>query len=47
MEILKSGLTLGAEIIGVDLGKELEQEKISEINKAWDENLVLVFKNQN
>ncbi len=47
MKILKSGLTLGAEIIGVDLGNELEQEKISEINKAWDENLVLVFKNQN
>ena len=47
MEILKSGLALGAEVIGVDLGKELEKEKISKINKAWDENLVLVFKNQN
>ena len=47
MEILKSGLALGAEVIGIDLGKELEQEKISKINKAWDENLVLVFKNQN
>ena len=47
MEIIKSGLALGAEIKGIDLSKDLNDQQVNDINKAWDENLVLVFKNQN
>jgi len=47
MEIIRSGLALGAEIRGIDLNQNLSQNEINVINKAWDENLVLVFKNQN
>ena len=47
MEIIKSGLTLGAEVKGLDLSKDLNLKQIEKINKAWDDNLVLVFKNQN
>ena len=47
MEVIRSGKALGAEIKGIDLSQNLSQDEIDGINKAWDENLVLVFKNQN
>ena len=47
MEVIRSGKALGAEIKGVDLSQNLSQDEIEAINKTWDENLVLVFKNQN
>lgn len=39
--------TIGAEVSGVDLSKDISQEQIEEIRQAWMENLVLVFRNQN
>ena len=47
MEILKSGLALGAEVKDLDLKKDLSNIDIKNINEAWDKNLVLFFKNQN
>ena len=47
MEILKSGLALGAEVKYLDLKKDLTNIDIKNINEAWDKNLVLFFKNQN
>ena len=47
MEIVKSGLSLGAEVKDLDLKKDLSNIDIKNINEAWDENLVLFFKNQN
>ena len=47
MEIIRSGQSLGAEVKGIDLSQNLSQDEVNCINKAWDENLVLVFKNQN
>ena len=44
MEIIKSGLALGAEVKGMDLSKDLSSQEVDQINKAWDENLVLVLK---
>ena len=44
MEIIRSGQSLGAEVQGIDLSQNLSQDEINFINKAWDENLVLVFK---
>ncbi len=36
----------GAEIIGVDLTKELTRAQVDAIQKAWDEHLVLLFRGQ-
>ena len=36
MEIIRSGLALGAEIRGIDLNQNLSQNEINGINKAWD-----------
>jgi taurine dioxygenase len=36
----------GAEISGVDLTKDLPDETVEAIRKAWDEHLVLVFRGQ-
>ena len=46
MKILKTDKVLAAEVKDIDLNKELSPEQIKNINDAWDENLVLVFKNQ-
>jgi taurine dioxygenase len=36
----------GAEIIGLDLSRNLPQQTIDEIRKVWNEYIVLVFRNQ-
>ncbi|HIJ64211.1 MAG TPA: TauD/TfdA family dioxygenase [Rhodospirillaceae bacterium] len=38
--------TIGAEIEGVDLSRELPEEQLAEIRRAISENLVLVFRDQ-
>lgn len=38
--------TIGAEVEGIDLSKDLSEEQISEVRRAIGENLVLVFRNQ-
>ncbi len=37
---------IGAEIIGLDLGGELEANTIAEIRRAWLDNLILLFRGQ-
>ena len=46
MNLIKSNKTLGAEIKNIDLSEDLNKDQIAFIQKAWDENLVLIFKNQ-
>jgi len=38
--------SLGAEIHGVNLAEELDEETLGEIKRAWLENLVIFFRNQ-
>ena len=47
MHLIKSPASLGGEIQGIDLKKQLNIEQIEFINNSWDQSLVLVFKNQN
>ncbi|HEM46806.1 MAG TPA: TauD/TfdA family dioxygenase [Alphaproteobacteria bacterium] len=47
MNIIPSGAALGAEIRGLDLSRPLEAETVAAIKAAWDEHLVLVFREQN
>jgi taurine dioxygenase len=37
---------LGAEIVGVDLGKDLSAQTLADILNAWHQHLVLLFRNQ-
>ena len=37
---------MGAEIIGVDCGGDLDAATIAAIERAWHENLAIVFRNQ-
>lgn len=37
---------LGAEIIGVDLSQDLDDDRFGQILDAWHENLVILFRNQ-
>lgn len=46
MKVIKSKKALGAEIQGINIKKSLCAEEVDFINNAWNENLVLVFKNQ-
>ena len=46
MNLIKSNKTLAAEIKNIDLSEDLNKDQIAFIQKAWDENLVLIFKNQ-
>ena len=46
MKLIKTNKALAAEIKNIDLSKDLNSEQIEFINKAWDENLVLIFKKQ-
>ena len=45
-DVKQIGSTLGAEISGVDLHKELSAETIAEIQKALDDYKVIFFRNQ-
>ncbi len=38
---------IGAEISGVDLARELSDETIAEIRRAWNEHVVIFFRDQN
>lgn len=46
MNIIPTGAALGAEIRGIDLAKSLDAETLNGIRRAWDEHLVLLFRNQ-
>ena len=46
MNLTKNNKVIAAEIKNIDLSKDLNTYEIDFIQKAWDENLVLIFKNQ-
>ncbi len=46
MEITQLSPNIGANIDGIDLGKPLSPEIIQNIKEAWDEHLVIRFRNQ-
>ena len=45
-EIRPTGAALGAEVVGVDLSTQLPQQTLEAIKRAWDEHLVLLFREQ-
>lgn len=47
IEVVKLGQNIGAEIKGVDLSKPMSNEVFQEIFKAFFENEVVVFRDQN
>ncbi|MGY8958257.1 MAG: TauD/TfdA dioxygenase family protein [Alphaproteobacteria bacterium] len=46
LNIRRLDAALGAEIIDLDLSKPLDEAVFSEVKAAWDENLVLLFRDQ-
>ena len=46
IEVRKFDAPLGAEIIGVDCAGDLSDALIGEIEEAWYDNLLVVFRNQ-
>ncbi|MBL4869969.1 MAG: TauD/TfdA family dioxygenase, partial [Robiginitomaculum sp.] len=46
LTIKPSGQACGAEVRGIDLGKPLSSEQVSDIKKAWSEYHVLSFPDQ-
>jgi taurine dioxygenase len=46
LEIRSLSPALGAEIVGVDLGKPLDGATVAAIKAAWNEHLVLLFRDQ-
>tara|TARA_A100001037_G_scaffold304821_2_gene342911 strand:+ start:2787 stop:3734 length:948 start_codon:yes stop_codon:yes gene_type:complete len=46
LEILSSGAATGAEVKGVDLSKPVELEVREALNRAWDDFLILLFRDQ-
>lgn len=47
MDIIPSGRALGAEVRGVDLSAPLGAADMTALRAAWDEHLVLMFRDQN
>ena len=47
MRVVKMPAGCGAFIEGVDLSRDMTPEEFAFVKKAWDENLVLVFRGQN
>lgn len=46
LEIAPSGAAVGAEIKGIDLSKPVPDETKAALNQAWDDHIVLVFRDQ-
>ena len=46
IEVIPLGSACGAEIRGVDLTRELSDDVVAALQKAWNEHLVLVFRGQ-
>jgi len=46
IEVHRLGGTIGAEISGVDLSRELDDETVAEIRRIWLDHLVIFFRNQ-
>src|SRR5258705_6656252 len=46
IEVRPSGGSLGAEIVGVDLSKPMDDETFEAVHAAWLQNLVICFRGQ-
>jgi len=46
MTVIPSGSALGAEIRGLDLSRDLDAASVAAVQSAWDEHLVLLFRDQ-
>jgi hypothetical protein len=46
MHVIPSGAPLGAEIVGVDLSEEIDEETFHAIDAAYNTHTVLVFRHQ-
>jgi len=46
IEVEPSGAALGAEILGVDLAEQLDDETVEQIKRAWFTHQVIVFRDQ-
>ena len=46
-EVIPSGAALGADVVGLDLKQEIDSAVFDRVIDAWDEHLVLRFRNQN
>jgi len=46
IEVHRLGGTIGAEISGIDLSRELDDETVAEIRRIWLDHLVIFFRNQ-
>jgi taurine dioxygenase len=46
MHVVPSGAPLGAEIVGVDLSEEMDEQTFHAIDAAYNEHTVIVFRNQ-
>jgi taurine dioxygenase len=46
IDVIPSGAALGAEVRGADLSGELDPAALSAIKRAWDEHLVILFRDQ-
>ncbi len=46
LTITPTSAALGAEIAGIDLGREMDAETVAALHAAWLENIVLIFRGQ-
>ena len=46
-EVIPTGAALGADIVGLDLTQEIDGDVFKKVTAAWDQHLVLRFRNQN
>ena len=46
LDIRKLTPTIGAEVVGVDLSQDQDAETVAALNRAWLDNLVLLFRGQ-
>ncbi len=47
LQIRRIAGALGAEIAGVDLSKDLDEETVAAIRRAWLDHLMIFFRGQN
>jgi taurine dioxygenase len=46
IEVVPTGASLGAEIVGLDLSREVDNEVFQRVYEAWNDYLVLRFRDQ-
>ena len=46
LEVIPTGGALGADVVGLDLGEDINEATFGELLRAWSEHLVLRFRQQ-